>query len=107
MGLHVVLKDQATEGAGDVVLVRHLREDVDQVVVEVWILVQLLKSLLHLPLCCCVWTLGLLQPSLRCLLEIKDVRLNKGMTYLEELQYLAQAILGGDPVHPDHRDLKQ
>ena len=31
----------------------------------------------------------------------------KGLIYLEELQYLAQAILGGDPVHPDHRDLKQ
>ena len=34
-------------------------------------------------------------------------RVNKGLIYLEELQDLAQAILGGDPVHPDHRDLKQ
>ena len=57
MGLHVVLKDQATEGAGGVVLVGHLGEDVDQVVIEVWVLVQLLKSLLDFPLGCCVWTL--------------------------------------------------
>ena len=34
-------------------------------------------------------------------------RVNKGLIYLEELQDLAQAILGGDPDHPDHRDLKQ
>ena len=63
MRLHIVLKDQATEGSGGVVLVGHLGEDVYQVVVEVWVLVQLLKSLLYLSLCCCVWTLRLLHPS--------------------------------------------
>ena len=55
VGLRVVLEDQPAQGPGGVVLVGHLGEDVDQVVVEVWILVQLLESLLYFPLCCCVW----------------------------------------------------
>ena len=120
MGLHVVLEDQPAQGPGGVVLVGHLGEDVDQVVVEVWILVQLLESLLYFPLCCCVWTLGLLHPSLRCESEecpkksvpkMSHERVPKNVPkviiYLKELQDLAQAILGGHPVHPDHRDLKQ
>ena len=108
VGLHIVLEDQATEGAGGVVLVSHLGEDVDQVVVEVWVLVQLLQSLLHFPLCCCVWTLWLLQHGLRHepSMWISGI-VAKEVSYLEKLQYLAQAILGGNPVHPDHRDLKQ
>ena len=42
VGLHVVLEYQAGQGPGGIVLVGHLGEDVDEIVVEVWILIELL-----------------------------------------------------------------
>ena len=57
MGLHVVLEYQAGEGPGGVVLGGHLGEDVDEIVVEVWILIELLQLGLDFSLGGGVWAL--------------------------------------------------
>ena len=51
--LHVVLEDEAGEGARRLVLVRHLGEHVDEVRIEVRVTVELLQLLLHGALCTC------------------------------------------------------
>ena len=61
--LDVVLEDEPTEGPRSVILHSHLRQDVDEVVVEVGELVELFEPLLYFPLGGRVRALGLLETT--------------------------------------------
>ena len=61
VGLDVVLEDQARQRPGGVILIGHLCQDIDQIVVKVWILIELLQLGLNFSLCGCVGTLGFLK----------------------------------------------
>ena len=60
MGLHVVLQDQAGQRPRGIIFPRHLGENVNEIIVEVWVLVELLQLGLDLSLSGCVRTLGFL-----------------------------------------------
>ena len=59
--LDVVLEDEAGQRPCGVILVSHLGQDVDQIVVEVWILIELLQLGLDFSLRSCIGTLGFLK----------------------------------------------
>ena len=84
MGLHVVLEYQAGQGPGGIVLGGHLGEDVDEIIVKVWVLIQLLQLGLDFSLCCCVWTLGFLIIWIS-----SEKKIIKHLRYLEKLENLA------------------
>ena len=84
VGLHVVLQDQSGQRPRGIILSRHLGEDVDEIIVEVWVLIQLLQLGLDFSLCCCVWTLGFL---IIWISSEKKIILH--LRYLEKLENLA------------------
>ena len=55
--LDVVLEDEAGQRPRGVILISHLGQDVDQIIVEVWILIELLQLGLDFSLGCSVGTL--------------------------------------------------
>ena len=59
--LDVVLEDEAGQGPGGVILVGHLGQDIDEIIVKVRILIELLKLGLNFSLCGRVGTLRFLK----------------------------------------------